>query len=121
MRTALFIGFCLLLGVSALVGCDKDKTEVSLISEDCPDTVSFMNQVEPWVNLNCSTSGCHDVASAGGYNLNGYLNISANAAIILNVIRHDAGFTAMPLGGGQIEDSLIQHFECWIAQGKQDN
>lgn len=101
--------------------CKKDKVDISNMNPNCPDTISFVNQIEPIINQNCSTASCHDATQAGGYNLNGYPNISANADIILNVINHDAGFTAMPLGQPKLPDSSIQHFECWIEQGKLEN
>ena len=122
MRIFLFLSFGFLLSIASLVSCKKDKTQISIITDECPDTISFTTQVEPWVTINCSTSGCHDAGSAAnGLNLEGHSNVAANATDILHVIRHDAGYTPMPLGGGQIADSLITQFDCWIKQGLQDN
>ncbi|MBL4862044.1 MAG: hypothetical protein JKY09_03380 [Crocinitomicaceae bacterium] len=85
------------------------------------DTISFTTQIEPLMDLNCSTSGCHDAsASAGGYNLTGHLDISTQANIILSAIKHETP-NLMPLGSPQIADSLIAQFETWINQGLLDN
>lgn len=122
MRTFFILSFGFVLGIAALVSCKKDKTQVSIITTECPDTISYNSQVKDWIDVNCSTSGCHDAASsASGYNLEGYSNVAANATDILYVIRHDAGYAPMPFGGGQIADSLIQQFDCWIKQGLQNN
>lgn len=109
------------LGISS--SCNKDKTPVLVpIPTDCPDTISFSGIIEPMIQLNCSTSGCHSAASAAaGYDLEGHANISANAAIILNVIRHDVGFTQMPYFQPKLNDTIIQQYTCWMDQGKLNN
>ena len=99
--------------------CTKDKTSLSAAS--CPDTISYSNQIKPMIDLNCSTSGCHDATNSGGYNLTTYSNIAANANTILSVIKQEPGYSPMPLGGAQLADSLIQQFECWVIQGKLEN
>lgn len=114
---AIVLGGVILLSNS----CKKDQVQTSPFSGNCADTISFSTQIEPMMNQNCSTSGCHDVSSAGGYNLGGHANIAANATIILNVLRHENGLTPMPLGSAQLNDSLIQQFQCWVNQGLEDN
>lgn len=123
MKKALFLGYGILLVVVVAMGsssCKKDKTSPAT-SGDCPDTISFATKIEPLIQQNCSTTGCHDAASAGGYNLLGHSNISANATIVLSVIKHDAGVTPMPFGGTKLADSLATQFNCWIQQGKLNN
>lgn len=102
------------------VSCKKDQT-TEPIPELCPDTISFVTIVEPIIEQNCSVSGCHDSGAAGGFNLIGHGNISSNVSAILNVIKHNSGVTAMPLGGAQLADSLIEQIDCWNAQGKLNN
>lgn len=115
---AIFVVSTMMASVSS---CDKDKTPIAVPNE-CADTVSFVQKIEPMIQMNCSTTGCHDAtSSASGYNLEGHGNISANGTAILNVIRHEAGFTPMPLGQSQLNDSLISQFNCWVAQGKLNN
>lgn len=112
----------LLLFIFASVSsCDKDKTPI-IVPSECADTISFVGIIEPMIQLNCSTSGCHAASSsAGGYNLEGHGNISANGEVILSVIRHEAGFVPMPFYQSQLNDSIIQQFNCWVAQGKLNN
>ena len=99
--------------------CSKDKTVYGIA--DCPDPISFSDDVKPIINLNCATSGCHDANTTTPYKFIDHEDISANADLILSVIRHESGVTPMPLGGNQIADSLIKKIECWVIQGKLDN
>lgn len=111
----------LLLAVLGLVlvflSCKKDKT----LPGECSDEVSFATDVLPIIETNCSTSGCHDASSAGGYNLSSYVGIEVNAEAIYRAINHDSGFQPMPLGAEKLPDSTIQNIYCWILQGKLDN
>ncbi len=109
------------LTFSLSTSCNKDKTPLPVAS-DCPDTIFFSAVVEPMIQQNCSTSGCHSASSAaGGYNLVGHGNVSANASIILDVIKHEGPVAPMPLGQPKLNDTIIQQFKCWIDQGKLNN
>lgn len=127
MRRATYMTVGLLvfgLTLVSVVSCNKDKTQIEPIVEpgECPDTISFATTVEPLIQANCSTSGCHDAATASqGYNLEGYTNISANASAISNVINHNGGVTPMPFGQPKLNDTLIKQFDCWVSQGTLDN
>lgn len=88
----------------------------------CVEEISFSEKVQPMIELNCSTSGCHDVAAQGGVNLVSYIGVEANADKILNVIQlEDGNSDLMPIGGPRLPDSTIQQFNCWIQQGKLNN
>lgn len=110
----LAFGFLVLLG-----SCKQDK--ITAFSNDCPDFISFQESIEPMINTNCSTSGCH----AAGFNspeLVTYEDIANNTDIILNRLQKDpTDSQLMPLGGPKLADSLIQQFKCWVAQGALDN
>ncbi|MFT5778031.1 MAG: hypothetical protein ACI837_000979 [Crocinitomicaceae bacterium] len=110
----------IVVALASTTSCKKDKTALPPVDQ-CPDTILFSTQVEPFIQLNCSVAGCHDAGAAGGYNLVGHGNISANAQIVLNAIRHDAGFTPMPYFQAKLNDSIIEHFDCWMIQGTLNN
>ena len=112
-------GLIVLFGLLFIVSCKKDMTPLPNL--DCADTISYSQQVQPFIDLNCTTSGCHDASASGGYNLTTHSGVSNNAAIILSAINHDSGTTPMPMGGSKLPDSTIQQFDCWISQGKLDN
>ncbi|MEY4127839.1 MAG: hypothetical protein RL737_2028 [Bacteroidota bacterium] len=100
-----------------LVSCSKDKVSVST-PPNCPDTVSFNNEVLPIIQNNCS--GCHSAGNGTGYIFTNHGNIAASADAILGSMRGN-GYQLMPEGGPALPDSLIQKVECWIFQGKLNN
>ena len=89
----------------------------------CVETVSYSAKIQPLIEMNCSTTGCHDATGQqGGVNLVSYAGVRDNANNILSVIQLDEGNSGlMPFGGPKLADSLIQHFNCWVNQGKLNN
>lgn len=104
--------------MTAILACKKDKAPNIV----CTDTVSYATEIAPLINMNCSTSGCHDAITAeSGYDLTTHAAVSANADIIISVINQEGGFTPMPLGQSKLADSLINKFTCWANNGALDN
>ena len=117
MRNLLFM--ILLISIGSL-SCSKDKVSVATIS-DCVDTISYSLQIQPMLDINCSTSGCHSSSSgAAGYILTTHSEVSSASATVYDAINH-TGSSPMPLGSPKLEDSLIQQFQCWIEQGELNN
>ena len=105
-----------MLGI-IIISCSKDKVTPSNVN--CTTTISFANDILPLMQGNCT--GCHDQGNAsGGYDLSSYNSISSNANAVLGSMKN-SGYQLMPQGGPALPDSLLQKFECWIAQGKLDN
>lgn len=100
-----------------MASCKKDKASAF----SCTDEVSFSQQVEPLINMNCSVSGCHDATAEGGYEFKDHATISAAADAIIAAINHESGVTPMPLGSDKLPDSSIQLVVCWSSAGKLDN
>lgn len=102
--------------VILLSNCDKDKTTLTNADLNCPDTISFAAKIQPLINDNCIA--CH---GSGGTapNLSTHSSIASNATAVLNSMKGVPQL--MPQGGPALADSLIQHFECWINQGKLNN
>lgn len=119
MKTLITVTILLVLAVS----CRKDKVAVEPFNpEECTETISYTEDVQPILDINCSTSGCHNSNSgSAGYVFESHPQVSDNADIILSVIKHESGFSAMPQGGDKLSDSTIQKIECWINQGKLFN
>ncbi len=114
----------LLFSLTVLSSCLKEKTvePVDVPVGPCSDTVSFSSEIMPQIiDMSCNTSGCHDATASGGYELFSHAQVSTNAAMIFNVINHDASVIPMPFYQNKLEDSLIQKFDCWIQQGTLDN
>lgn len=119
MRTT-YIILAIAIPIGFILSCETDK--VGLQNPECPTEISFSSQVQPLIQTNCSTSGCHATPGPGKPALNTHAEISANASQIRNVIKKNPGDPLfMPLGGQKLADSLIQQFGCWIEQGLKDN
>lgn len=115
MKKKLLIAFCT---VAIVIACKKDKVPPVA----CADNASFATDIVPLMNMNCSTSGCHDANSAqGGYDLTTYASISANADVILAVMNYESGVSPMPQGQPKLADTLIAKFACWSANGALEN
>lgn len=115
--------FAMAVALLQFSSCRKDKVKIEdkkVMAGDCPDTVSYQQTIQPLINMNCATSGCH-ASGAGGYTFTTHNSVSNNSAIILRTMRHEPGVSQMPQGQAKLPDSLIQQFMCWEAQGKLNN
>jgi hypothetical protein len=125
MKKTLIISLSLLVCVTTLTiaeSCSKDNVVDYYGLGNCTDTVSFATKIQPLINTNCATSGCHDATTAeAGYDLSTYQSIVDNADIVYSAMSWQQGTAPMPDGGDQLADSLIQQFSCWMSQGKLNN
>lgn len=108
----------LVIAVFFFTSCEKDKTPVSVIDNNCTDTISFSNQILPMVQSYCIS--CHDYGNSTGYILTNHSNISANASVVYNSLL-GTSVQLMPKNGPALNDTLIKQFSCWINQGKKNN
>ena len=122
MKNYLLNLVCLLIVI--FFSCKKDKVPISnqIQNNDCPNIVSYSQQIQPILNQSCATSYCHG-GGANGYDLSNHASVSDNASIILSVIKHESGFVPMPYppGSPKLPDSVINHFQCWFDQGMLNN
>ena len=115
MRKKLFLR--IILSAAVLSSCVKDKVPTEFAA--CSDPVSFSQDIQPLVEVNCL--GCHnEVAAANDVILTNHTRISSEANRMINSMQA-SGNDLMPYGGPPLSDSLIQLFQCWILQGKLDN
>lgn len=114
----------------SLSSCLKHKSiePVEIIVVDtttfpCGDTVFFSTEIMGEIlTPSCNTTGCHNSTSAAsGYDFSTYSNVNTNVNIILDVIQHNNGVSAMPQGANKLSDSLITKFDCWMQQGQLNN
>ncbi len=107
----------IVVSISVLNSCLKDKVPNEFAA--CSDLVSFSQDIQPLVELNCL--GCHnEMVAANDVILTNHLRIANEANRMINSMQA-SGMDLMPFGGPPLSDSLIQLFQCWILQGKLDN
>lgn len=99
----------------SIISCNKDKTLETRI--ECNSiNPSFINDVMPIIQNNCTS--CHTWQTPL---LIDYSSICNNAELILNTIKHEPGFSAMPKNTNKLSDSIIRFIDCWIQNGKLNN
>ncbi len=98
--------------------CRKDKVQ-PLPPQTCVDTVYFSSQILPLFQSNCA--GCHSVGNGQIMELTNHAQIFPKAEDCYNSMTASGGFSLMPKGGPALSDSLVELFNCWIVQGKQNN
>ncbi|MEZ4957811.1 MAG: hypothetical protein R2825_29910 [Saprospiraceae bacterium] len=86
------------------------------------DNVTYGNTVTTIIATWCYA--CHAGSNPVGLiRLDSYAAVKAavNDGKLLGTIRHDAGFKAMPDGGGKLPDCDIEQIEKWVNDGALDN
>ena len=117
--------FWILVVAIVATNCEYDVAEELYPPNGCnTDNVSYSQDIVPIIDTNCYR--CHSEENSGlgaGIVLEGYDKIEgiATNGTLLGVIRHEGGFTAMPLDASKIDDCSINKIEAWIADGAQDN
>jgi hypothetical protein len=118
--------YCILFtGILFLYSCKPDN----VTPVDCPSgIVSFSSQVQPIINQNCNTSGCHGYINEAPFQLLTHQQIDS-AAIYCNLLLSLKHQTPLPMpridpllpDAYMLPDSIIQIIECWMNQGRQNN
>ena len=110
----------------ALNSCYYDNEEELYSSELCQtENMSYSTDIVPILERNCQL--CHSEATAGilgaGFNLEGHSNLilHVNSGALIGSVRHSAGWSPMPKGGGKIPDCDIAKIESWINAGSPNN
>jgi hypothetical protein len=114
----------------SLTSCYYDVDEElnpPLTNNDCDTTASkFAADIQPILNSNCATSGCHTAAViAGGYIFDNYTDVKStivnDSARFIGSILQQTGYSPMPKGGGKLSDCNISKIKAWLASGAPNN
>lgn len=112
--------FALLSMVTVAITSSCKKKKVVENTATCTSVISYANDIVPLLTQNCTS--CHNSSNhSGGYDLTTHSNVSNDAIIILNSMRHTNGADAMPENGAQLASTVIDKFDCWMQQGKPNN
>lgn len=111
-----------------VAGCYNDNKETLYPAPDPGSCVTanlrFSTDIQPILNANCATPGCHNTSSsAGGFVLDTYQGVTAavSAGRLLGTIRHESGYSAMPKGNNKLADCEISKIAAWIDAGAANN
>lgn len=112
---SIIAGYILLL----CYGCKSDKEELLYSGgNDCSGVnATFTATVQPIIQANCTTSGCHDASSTNGPgSLTSYDKVKDASARIRRVVIS----REMPKGGS-LSAEQIKSIVCWIDSGTPNN
>ena len=120
-----FSSLLLLLLIAGLSSCYYD-VESELYPPGGTSCDSLANNytldVVPVLSRHCLS--CHQPQAAqGGISLSPYTSLitHVNSGLLMCTVRHTAGCSAMPLGGGKIPECDIQILQNWIDAGAPNN
>jgi len=109
------------------ISCYNDSEE-RLYPQDITcnaENVSYQNDVLPILQTSCYR--CHDKSNykslANSNLLEGYEELFkyAESGNLLHVIKHDAGFPAMPRNANKLSPCQINTIEVWVKEGILNN
>ena len=106
-----------------LSSCTFDNEEELGITPVTCDTsdITYSQTVVPLLGTYGCT-GCHSGSSASaGIRLDSYDEVVRWQDRMIGSIRHDAGFSRMPRGGGKMSDCEITQIETWLNDGSPNN
>lgn len=96
-----------------LVSCEKHK--IVPIDTNCPTVISYKSDIKPMMDTYCIS--CHSQGNQSP-DLTTYQSVSGASSNCLS--RMNDKSNPMP-PDGNLQDSLIQKFACWISQGAKNN
>lgn len=126
MKRALKIMLVVLF--ASFTGCYYDNEErlYPKVSSGCDlSNVTFAQSVAPILQAACLSCHSNSAAaySSGGIKLQNYADVQALASNgrLMGAVKHTTGYSAMPLGGGQLTDCEINTLQTWIDKGTLNN
>lgn len=103
--------------------CIYQRPDILAPEPECETTnVSYAQVVVPILKSNCYR--CHDQKTkTAGIVLEGYAELKpfATSGILLGVIKHDKGFSAMPKDAPKLIDCQINQIQSWVNAGSLNN
>jgi len=113
--------------IAACTNESKENITPDNSGNNCDSTgITYSNYVKSVIDANCATSGCHDPGTqSSGYNLSTYagvLNVAQTSrqgtSLLLGVINHQSGFTAMPESLPKLDVCTINKITAWVNNGE---
>ena len=118
-RRGLLVATVVLLGAAA--GCTYSHGDPAPACDVAHETITYNTVIAPIIAANCLRCHGSNVANTlgGGNDFGSYATLSRYPQNnLLGCVRHDPGFSVMPLDGGKLSDCDIQRLETWYALSK---
>jgi cytochrome c553 len=113
-----------LLGTAVVLltaGCTYSHGDPAPACDVAQETITYQGVIAPIIAASCLRCHGSTVANTlgGGKNFGSYASLSSSPQnTLLGCVRHDPGYSVMPLDGGKLSDCDIKRLETWYALGK---
>jgi hypothetical protein len=110
------------LGAIAIQSCEyNDLPEPPPVTDECPDLISFQDDIKPIINSSCALPGCHNGDNGAERNWTMTSNFQAKRLNVKDRINRPPGTPGHMPAQGSITPAEIQMISCWVDQGGLDN
>jgi hypothetical protein len=110
------------LAAIAIQSCEYNELpEPPLVTDECPEPVSFENDIRPIINSSCAIPGCHNGDNGADKNWTVFENFRAKRANVKDRINRPPGTPGHMPAQGSITQDQIQTISCWVDQGGLQN
>jgi len=110
------------LGSIAFQSCEYNELpEPVPITAECPDVISFQNDIKPIIDTSCAFTGCHNGDNGPDKNWTVFTNFQNKRANVKDRITRPAGTAGHMPAAGSITQDQIQTIVCWVDQGGLNN
>ena len=121
-----------LAAIGVFTGCYYDNQEeihpnIGTVCDTTSVTISYATDITPILTSGCgiSDNACHNTDNSDSeIGLETYTGVAAQISpnnVFLKSIIHDPSASAMPKGGGKLDECSIMKIESWINNGYQNN
>lgn len=110
------------LGAIVIQSCEYNELpEPVPVSEECPDVISYENQIQPIINTTCAIPNCHNGSLGEDKNWTILSNLQAKKENIKDRINRAPGTPGRMPALGALTPTEIETLTCWVNQGAPDN
>lgn len=111
--------FSLVAFAAILDSCENSEEPKPVTQQTCEtNPKTYTLDVKPIIDSKCMV--CHQPGGAyGSLPLTNYSQVktATDSGKLMQTIRHEVGFPAMPQGGQKLSDVEISVLDCWISNG----
>jgi hypothetical protein len=110
------------LGVILIQSCEyNDLPEPPPVTAECPEPISFQNDVKPIIESSCALTGCHNGDNGAERNWTVFTNFQTKRANVKDRINRPPGTPGHMPAAGSITPAEIEIISCWVDQGGLNN
>ena len=111
----------IIIGFLAACKSTKPPVETTTVPLDCSNkTLTYTTDIKSIIETSCAK--CHNKNNKAGYNFLTLESVkkAATSGELLGTIKHQKGYSKMPMGASKLPQESIDKIECWINNGMKE-